>query len=73
MLMVHIDDKASPCICKSTRAQHTMPNKGKGTAYRRCLNPSCKHRVGIDTTADVARLISSSLELSREWWVKVWG
>lgn len=72
--MVHVDATATPCpSCKGTRAQYTMPSRGAGTAVRTCLTRGCNRKVWIDTSADVARKISPSLELSREWWTKVYG
>lgn len=69
--MQHVDNQASKCVCGSTRAVYTMPNRGAGVARRACL--ACGRRVAFDTTADVARKVSPSLELSREWWLKVYG
>lgn len=70
--MVHHDTAASPCItCGSTRAQYTMPNRGAGTAKKRCQ--ACNRLTYIDAAADVARKISPTLEATRAWWLAVYG
>ncbi len=72
--MVHTDNNASSCYsCRGTRAQYTMPNRGAGTAKKRCLSPGCHVMVSIDAAADVARKVSPSLEATREWWNVVYG
>lgn len=72
--MIHTDTQASGCYsCNGTRATYTMPNKGRGTASKRCLNPACRKVVHVEAAADVARKVTPSLEATRQWWNQVYG